>query len=182
MGASAKKGERAKTSTPARPKASGPFGETIPERKSALKKTASEDERRREPHMVTARFLIATLLGFLLIAAATGTPAATAGISGSWSGTLVRSRQALDVRITFSREPSGQYNGTYSSNAQAVMDYPFDSVTVAGRRVAFVLGGRSCETPPSSARRSSSMTLVDGVSSAAVETGVGYTSRRLRSC
>lgn len=38
------------------------------------------------PHMVAARFLIAPLLGFLLSVTATGTPAATAAISGSWSG------------------------------------------------------------------------------------------------
>lgn len=107
----------------------------------ALKRLHRKMNEDAVSHMVAARFLIAPLLGFLLSVTATGTPAATAAISGSWSGTLLRSGQALDVRITFSREPSGQYNGTYSSNAQAVMDYPFDSVTVSGRRIAFVLGG-----------------------------------------
>lgn len=91
--------------------------------------------------MVAGRFLITPLLGFLLSIAPSGAPAAATGISGSWSGTLVSSGQPLAVRMTFSRERSEQYNGIYSSAAQAIMEYPLDSVKLTGRRIEFVLGG-----------------------------------------
>ncbi|PZR58906.1 MAG: hypothetical protein DLM50_02395 [Candidatus Meridianibacter frigidus] len=90
---------------------------------------------------INPKFLgIATLLICLLRVAAIGAAAPATDISGLWAGTLIRSGQALSVRIAFSREQSGRYTGSFGSDAQAIMDYPLDSVRIAGRRVAFVAG------------------------------------------
>lgn len=80
----------------------------------------------------------AMLLASLLSISAANAHGAT--VSGAWLGSLTENGQKLAVRITLS-ERSGTYDGTFSSDAQAILDYPFDAVNVAGNHVAFVLGG-----------------------------------------
>lgn len=86
-------------------------------------------------------FLAVLLAGFLFILATASGPAASIGSSTFWLGTLMKSGQPLAVRVAINQEPSGRYTGSFSSETQAIMDYPFDSVTVTGQHIAFVLGG-----------------------------------------
>jgi len=54
---------------------------------------------------------------------------------------MTEARAVLSVGVSFDRSAGGEWSGRYSSETQAVLEYPFDSVTVSGTHVAVVLGG-----------------------------------------
>ncbi|HEX3465818.1 MAG TPA: alpha/beta fold hydrolase [Candidatus Elarobacter sp.] len=70
-------------------------------------------------------------------AAADSAPSA----GGYWEGALVRSGRSLPVAVDLHGTAGGRYTGSFTAQTQAVMEYPLDSVTVAGPRVAMVIGG-----------------------------------------
>jgi alpha/beta superfamily hydrolase len=85
--------------------------------------------------IVTA-FLLCMCLTSGLSAQASGS-----GPAGYWDGTFSESGADLHVSISFGHNSRGAWSGRFTSPSQGVMDYPFDSVTVQGDSVAFVLGG-----------------------------------------
>ncbi len=63
-------------------------------------------------------------------------------IAGHWQGVLVREAARLPVSFDISVGPQG-LSGTFTSLTQRTMQYPLDTVTIAGTSVHFELGGGS---------------------------------------
>lgn len=63
--------------------------------------------------------------------------------SGYWRGTLTEHGKSLSVFISFIRGSTGEWAGRFTSDSQAVMEYPFDSVKVSGSKISFAVGGGS---------------------------------------
>ncbi len=61
-------------------------------------------------------------------------------VTGRWTGEMTRDGASLPIIIQFSGS-NGHLRGDFTAIAQAVMDYPLDSVSQSGNEVDFVLGG-----------------------------------------
>lgn len=83
------------------------------------------------------KHLLTVLMSAAALAAAGSVRAAT-GLQGHWEGAMVEKGQALPVSFDFDAD---QAHGRFTSPTQRAMDYPLDSVAVAGDGVKFSVGG-----------------------------------------
>lgn len=83
------------------------------------------------------RFILVTLS-----LVATVTAAHAAQLDGHWEGIMARDGATRPIVFDFVRDVAGQKAaGRFSSETEAVLDYPFDSVNVSGSSARLVLGG-----------------------------------------
>lgn len=61
-------------------------------------------------------------------------------LQGEWTGGMVRESARLPISVRFSGS-AGHLRADFTAMVQAVMEYPFDSVSQAGGDVTLVLGG-----------------------------------------
>lgn len=61
-------------------------------------------------------------------------------VQGDWAGAMVRDSARLPITIRFAGSP-GHLKADFTALYQAVMEYPFDSVSQSGSNVTLVLGG-----------------------------------------
>lgn len=61
-------------------------------------------------------------------------------LNGYWTGQMVREGAKLPIAVNFSGS-RGHLKGDFTAMDQAVMEYPFDSVSQSGTEIDFVLGG-----------------------------------------
>ena len=103
-------------------------------------------------HRVGARFLAMRMSVSLAISLSLGSSALSTaqepprrpslGIAGHWQGVLVREAAQLPVSFDISVGLQGA-KGTFTSLTQRTMEYPLDTVAIAGTSVHLELGGRS---------------------------------------
>lgn len=81
----------------------------------------------------------------VLVYSLTGVRAASSdsGLVGYWSTGLTERGVTLPVIFSFVRDASGGYSGRFSSESQAVLEYPLTSVTVSDQAIKFQLAGDS---------------------------------------
>ena len=90
------------------------------------------------------RLLCAVVVGAsIMVTVGAGAASADQLVSGYWRGTFTEHGKPLSVVISFSQASTGGWSGRFTADSQAVMEYPFDSVSVKGSKISFVLGGGS---------------------------------------
>jgi alpha-beta hydrolase superfamily lysophospholipase len=76
-----------------------------------------------------------------LAIAAPASAGSAAALAGRWAGQLSAHGQSIPIGVEYTHHGSAE-SGRFTSQTQAVMDYPFDSVTYNHGHVIFILGGQ----------------------------------------